>query len=65
MKTAFKDSRGVTYSATQDGVLHRGFLRHSGFTIRRTSLRPVDIKRAERADKKLRKLSQPEQSSNN
>ena len=52
----FKDRRGVEYSAARESWrADRGARngdRGGGFTIRRTSPRPVDIKRAERAAKR-------------
>lgn len=52
----FKDQRGVEYSSARESWrASRGIGkgdRGSGFTIRRISPRPVDIKRAERAAKR-------------
>ncbi len=52
----FTDRRGVRYKATNDSQGPKfdalGRVRNGGLTIRRTSARPVDIKRRERAMKK-------------
>ena len=51
----YKDSRGVEYQASRKGApkYDKKGTRTDGFTVERISDRPVDIKRTERAMKKL------------
>lgn len=51
----FKDRRGVEYSSEREGNPRydaKGLTRTDGFTIRRISPRPVDIKREQRRAKR-------------